>query len=166
MELLVALGLLGLLLGCLLPVARQGLVLVQQSRGQLLAQREARFLAEAISRDVSLATRADVLAPGQLRLLLKDKPDKPCTVVTYTYDETLCLLRREQNSGGAQPLSSGPAASQRLLLRQCAFTLLAPQPASISVRLAVEGPQGWCEVETAAAAPASAAAGGGAASGG
>ncbi|WP_083928073.1 prepilin-type N-terminal cleavage/methylation domain-containing protein [Anaeromusa acidaminophila] len=123
-ELLVVMLLWGVLLSCIVPAAKLGVELTQDCFSQILLQREARFLIDAISRDVMQASYVESPDATHLKLYLKYQAEKPCTNVSYFFDQSMLLLRREQNGGGAQPVSSGAGAVRTLPLRQCAFSLV------------------------------------------
>ena len=150
-ELLVAMLLWGLLLSCVVPAAKLGVALTQESFTQILLQREARFLTDAIARDVMLASYVEVPDATHLKLYMKYQAEKPCTNVSYCFDQSMLLLRREQNGGGAQPVSSGAGAVQTLPLRQCAFSLVQGQYGdSVHIQLVVENGQRQLSLATQA----------------
>lgn len=151
-ELLVTMLLWGLLLSCIVPAAKLGVSLTQESFAQILLQREARFLTDVIARDVMLASYVEVPDPTHLKLYMKYQAEKPCANVSYWFDQSMLLLRREQNGGGAQPVSSGAWAVRTLPLRHCAFTLIhGGGIENVRIQLTVQDGQKLLSLETQAA---------------
>ena len=151
-ELLVAMLLWSALLSCVVPAAKLGVALTQESFTQILLQREARFLIDAIARDVMLASYVEVPDSTHFKLYMKYQAEKPCTNVSYCFDQSMLLLRREQNGGGAQPVSSGAGAVRTLPLRHCAFTLIHSGGVdNVRIQLTVQDGQKLLSLETQAA---------------
>ncbi len=139
----------GVLLSCVVPTAKLGVALTQESFTQILLQREARFLTDAIARDVMMASYVEVPDSTHLKLYMKYQAEKPCTNVSYWFDQSMLLLRREQNGGGAQPVSSGAWAVRTLPLRHCTFTLIhGGSVDSVRVQLTVQDGQRLLPLET------------------